>query len=117
MSSLQEQQIASIQAHLEKLERRLQYQEQQDITIPSAHLAITDGSGVAAMSGSTPGSGTVTLKRFDSAGDLATITDALGNAVTKTVYNISATAVGANTNVIILDMATGKSLVIVEDCG
>ena len=90
--------------------------EQQDHFLPAVYVGRTDGSGVSAMSGSTPGTGTVTLYEFDAAGDLAAIVDSNSNNVTETVYNLSQTAVAANTYVQLKqEVASGNLLVDYED--
>jgi hypothetical protein len=76
-------------------------------------LAKTGGSAIAARSGTTPGSGTVTLYRINDAGTLESM------GVTKTAYNISASTVAADTYIgIELDStAEQRWIVVVEDCG
>lgn len=70
-----------------------------------------DASGISARSGTTPGSGTVALYiRNTSTNTL----EATGDS--ETVYNISATAVGADAYVIIAYDAEEVPWVIVESC-
>ncbi len=71
----------------------------------------TDGTGVSAMVGTPPGSGTVTLYKRSTTGIVETISTDI------TAYNISQTAVGANTNVMVMQDNFGTYWVIVEDCG
>lgn len=81
-------------------------------------IAKTDGSGVTARSGDTPGSGTVTLYEIDSAGDLAEVTSSGdASAVTKTAYNLSTTAVSSATYIMCSqEIKSGKLFVVWEDC-
>ena len=76
-------------------------------------LAKTGGSTIAARSGTTPGSGTITLYRINDAGTLESM------GVTKTAYNISASTVAADNYIgIELDStAEQRWIVVVEDCG
>lgn len=72
-------------------------------------FAKSGGSGIVAASGSTPGSGSVTLYKFDGT-SLAT------QGRTITAYNLSAGAVAANAWLIVCQI--GKWwFVIYEDCG
>lgn len=79
------------------------------------HVALTDGSGISAASGSTPGSGTVTLQRLVS-GALANRTDSTGAAVTKTVYNFVETASAASAYVFVAEDAAGTLWLVAEAC-
>jgi hypothetical protein len=71
------------------------------------------GSAIAARSGTTPGSGTVTLYRINDAGTLESM------GVTKMAYNITSAEVAADTYIgIELDStAEQRWIVVVEDCG
>ncbi len=118
MTTFLEQQIETMRAHLEKLERRLQMQEEQDTFIPSIYVAKTGAGGIAALSGNTPGSGTVTLHRKDGNGDLAALTDGTGADITKTAYNLASTSVAGSTWVQLKqEITSGMLLVDFEDCG
>lgn len=81
------------------------------------YLAKTDGSGITARSGTTLGSGTVTLYQTNSSHQLATWNDAAGNPITKTAYNMSTTAVAANAYVVVMqELLSGKLIAVWEDC-
>lgn len=73
----------------------------------AASFAKSGGSGIPALTGTTPGSATVTLYDFD--GTSLTAGD------TATAFNPSTTAVGANRWLIVLKVQT-QWVVIVEDC-
>ena len=117
MLDAQSQQIESIQRQLEALTRRMTFVEQpQDHPYTQVYIAKT-GSAISAIAGSTPGSGTVTLYEFDSAGDLTPILDVSNNAVTATAHNIAAGEVAATTFIQLKqEMATGRLIVDFEDC-
>lgn len=75
------------------------------------YIGVTDSSGIAARSGATPGSGTVTLKGIDASGAL------VSTSRTVTAYNIASAAVAANTYVQLKrEWVTGKFIVDFEDC-
>jgi hypothetical protein len=75
-------------------------------------VAYTDAPGIAARSGTTLGSGTVTFYEISDAGVLSATTE------TDTVYNITQSAVVGNTYVVVgREFRTNKWIVIVEDCG
>jgi hypothetical protein len=81
------------------------------------HIAKSPAGGIAALSGTTPGSASVALYRMKD-GDLEAITDDNGNAATITAYNLSSSAVAADTFIQIKqEVATGAMLVDFEDCG
>lgn len=71
--------------------------------------AKSGGSGIPAMSGSTPGSDDVTLYHQDETDDLVT------QNVTVKAYNMSGVDVGADKN-LILAMIDNRWFVIVEGC-
>lgn len=71
------------------------------------YVAKTDGSGIPAMTGTTPGSGTVARNDF--------LTSSLVTAENVTAYNIGNVAVAANRWVVI-GWVQGKWVVIVEVC-
>ena len=81
-------------------------------------LGKTDGSGITARSGTTPGSGTVTLYNLDTATSTLTVQqDADAADVTETVYNLSETAVAASAYVMISrEFITGTFWAVWEDC-
>lgn len=80
------------------------------------YLGKTDGSGITARSGTTPGSGTVTLY-YISGGTLTSWKDRSGSAITKTCYNMSETAVAATAYVIMMqELLSGKLFAVWEDC-
>ncbi len=74
-------------------------------------VGVTD-EAITARSGTTPGTGTVSLYYRDV--DTGVLTDS-GNDVE--AYNISQTAVGSGSYVTILQDNYGSYWVIVEDCG
>jgi len=75
------------------------------------YIGKTDGAGVTALSGTTPGTGTVVLQDFDSSGDLTARQDADSNDVEVTVYSFS--AVPPTTCVMLAqEMLTGKIWVV-----
>jgi hypothetical protein len=74
------------------------------------YVAYTGGSGIAARSGTTPGSATVTLYTL-SGGTLATAT------TTDTAYNLSTSAVAASAYVVCMrEQISGKLICVWEDC-
>jgi phosphoribulokinase len=75
-------------------------------------IAYTDAPGIAARSGTTLGSGTVTFYGVTDGGVLTATTE------TATAYNITQSAVVGNTYVVVgREFRTNKWIVIVEDCG
>lgn len=75
-------------------------------------IAYTEAPGIPARSGSTLGSGTVTLYGISDAGLLVATTE------TATAYNITQSAVVGNTYIVIgRETRTLQWVVIVEDCG
>jgi hypothetical protein len=81
------------------------------------YVGKTGVSGITARSGTTPGSGTVTLYFVNASGTLETWKDGTGTAVTKTCYNLSTSAVG-NTAYVMMqrDILSGKLWAVWEDC-
>lgn len=75
---------------------------------PCGRIARTGGGGIGAMSGSTPGTGTVTLYHYDG----STLTSA---GETFTAFNISPSAVGADKYVGIM-WVQSFWLVVVDGC-
>ena len=81
------------------------------------YVGQTDGSGITARSGTTPGTGTVTLYEFDSGGLLSARQDEGGNDITVTAYNLSTTAVASTTYVMLAqEIVSGYLLAVWEDC-
>ena len=119
MSEFNEQLIQTLRNDLESIKRRLQYVEQSpDIPYTQVFIAKTGGSGISAMSGSTPSSGTVTLYQLNSSGTLETVKDDNLSDVTVTAYNIAASAVASSTWVQIKqEMSSGIFVIDFEDCG
>jgi hypothetical protein len=77
----------------------------------ATYIGMTGGSGIAARSGTTPGSATVTLYKINSGPTLATAT------TTVTAYNLSTSAVAASAYVVIMqEQITGKFICVWEDC-
>lgn len=74
-----------------------------------SRLALSDGSGISARSGTTAGNGTVTLQYLDG----STIT---ANTDTLTVYNWSKTAAAAETYVWVHQDSLGTWWILGEDC-
>jgi hypothetical protein len=72
-------------------------------------LAKTDGTGISAMTGDTPGSGTITPYRIRGDGTITALSH------TETCYNLAG-AVAATTYIGILRDAWGRPWAIVEDC-
>ena len=72
-------------------------------------VAKTDGSGIAAMTGDTPGTGTITPYRIRGDGTLQALSH------DETCYNIAG-AVAATTYILIARDAWKRPWVIVEDC-
>ncbi len=81
------------------------------------YLAETPAGGIAAMSGTTPGSAECTIKYIDADGKLATATDSDGDDVTQSVYNVSSSAIGGNTVIQAKQECVGGALLAdFEDC-
>lgn len=76
-------------------------------------LAKTDGSGITARSGTTAGSGTVTLQYLDDAGEIQA---SANSADTFEVKNWVATAGAADTYVIVGQDSLGTWWLLNEDC-
>jgi hypothetical protein len=77
---------------------------------PSLKLAVTGGSGIAARSGTTLGSGTVTIYHRTSGSTIVTRS-------TLTAYNFATTAVGVNRGVWLSWWQEGACYVVSgEDC-
>jgi hypothetical protein len=75
-------------------------------------IAYTGASGISARSGTTLGTGTITLYGIDSAGLLVSTTE------TAIAYNITQSAVVGNTYIVVgRETRTLQWVVIVEDCG
>lgn len=78
----------------------------------TAYIAKNGGSTIAARSGTTPGSGTVTLYYIDSSNVLTSL------GVTVTAYNLAGSTVAADAWLQVkLESGSGKWLVDWEDCG
>lgn len=78
-------------------------------------VAKTGSGGIAARSGTTLGSGTVTLYTLFG-GTIAEYADANSAAVTKTCYNVTTTAVAASTYIACTqEQLSGKLIVILQD--
>ncbi len=77
-------------------------------TLAGSQLAKNGGSTIGARSGTTPGSGTVTL--YQLVGTTLTST-----TVTVTAYNLSTTAIAANAY-LVLTKVDGKWIAVWEDC-
>ncbi len=119
MTDFRDQQIESMRRQLESMARRLTYvEQQQDPHITPVFIAKTGGSGIAALSGSTPGNDTVTLYQINSSGTLETIKDDQGSDVTVTAYNMAASGAVASSAWIQIkqEMGSGKYVVDFEDC-
>lgn len=103
-----------IQQTVRRSERVTSVAKQQAAGVHQVRIAIaqTGAGGIAALSGTTPGSGVVTLYRINSDGDL----ESLGVSVT--AYNLASSAVAANTWVQVKqETASGRLLIDFEDCG
>jgi len=97
---------------------RLLGQRQQPTAVYRFLIGKTDGSGITARSGSTVGTGTVTLYYIDPDTDALTVKqDRNGDDVTVTVKNMSTTAVAASAYVQIgQEHMKGTYLAVWEDC-
>ena len=83
---------------------------------PGGYIAKTGSGGIAARSGTTPGSATVTLY-YVSSGVLTKRTDSSGADVTVTAYNLSTTAVAGDAYIVIQpELLSGKLIATWEDC-
>lgn len=75
-------------------------------------IAKTGLTGIAARSGSMPGSATITLCEIDGTNGIVTTT------ITETAYNITGSAVTGNAYIgIQREYVSGKWIVNLEDCG
>lgn len=82
-----------------------------------AYIAKTPAGGIAAMSGTTPGSAECDLYRLSDGGTLEVHTNDSGDTVTVTVYNIATSAVAGSTFIQCKKEAiTGLLLADFEDC-
>ena len=83
----------------------------------AVYLAETPAGGIAAMSGSTPGSATCTIKYIDADGVMQTATDSSGDTITQTVYNVASNAVDGSTVIQAKQEVIGGALLCdFEDC-
>lgn len=82
--------------------------------VPRLQVALTDGSGITAASGTTPGSGTVTLQTLQN-GILANY-ESGGSPVTVTAYNFVETASGTSAYVFICQDVAGIWWLVAEAC-
>lgn len=71
-------------------------------------IALSGSGGVAARSGTTPGSGTVTLYSFNGT--------TISSGSTVTAYNMGASSVAGNTYLMLMAIG-GYWFVVWEDCG
>ena len=78
-------------------------------------VALTGGTAITARSGTTPGSGTVTLYHLVG-GSLTAILDPDSDPVTVTAYSFSGTASGIGAYVFVEQDDTGHWWYIAEDC-
>lgn len=82
------------------------------------YIALTGVGGVPARSGTAPGSAEVTMYEINDSDTLVASTDAAGDPITLTVYNLALSAVAASTYIQVKqELASGKLLVDFEDCG
>jgi hypothetical protein len=86
----------------------------QAVASSGGRLAKTGSGGVPKLSGSTPGSATVTFYDFTGA-DMVPSTGTDGSEVVGTVYNMASEDVGANKFIQVKTIG-GFSFVDVEDC-
>lgn len=85
--------------------------------LSQAAIALTGGSAIAARSGTTPGSATVTLY-YISSGALTAYTNINGDPITVTAYNLATSTVAANTYIQVKrEFLSGTWLIDFEDCG
>lgn len=80
------------------------------------HLGYVGTTAITARSGTTPGTGTVTLKQINDTPAIADITDGNGTAIEVDVYNYSATASGASVYVWVGQDSRGTWFYLNEDC-
>lgn len=78
----------------------------------AVYIAKTGASGIAAASGTTPGSGTVTLQQITSGGVLADLKDGSGTSVTETAYNISPMAIAESAYVQLTQELVSGALIV-----
>lgn len=83
--------------------------------VPGLHVAKTGGTAITAVSGSTAGSGTVTLQKLSS-GSLGNRTDNSGAAVTVTAYSFVGEASGTNAYIFVAQDVDGNFWYIAEAC-
>lgn len=76
--------------------RRHVRSDQRAVLNTAIYLALTPAGGIPAMSGSTPGSATCTLKYIDENGLVATALDSENAAITQTVYNVSSGSISGS---------------------
>ena len=80
-------------------------------------LAKTDGSGITARSGTTAGSGTVTLQTVSANGAISAQQDQEGNDVTVTAYNVSTEALPSSSyTFVVQETISGTLWAVFEDC-
>lgn len=86
---------------------------------PGTYVAKTGGTAITAASGSTPGSGTVTIQDSRDvldASDLTNYSDAGSNTYTVTAYNFVETASQTNAFVFVVQDAFGVWWLVAEAC-
>lgn len=79
------------------------------------YVAYVGGTAITARSGTTAGSGTVTLKKLNGT-TIEDYDDSSETAITKTVYNWVGSASGTNTYVIVEQDSFGTWWLVGEDC-
>jgi len=91
-------------------------QSRRPMAQSSCYIGKAPVGGIAARSGTTPGTAEVEVWRINAAGTLEAVTDIHGTTLTLTGYNISSGAVSANAYVQVKQDAYGRFIVDFEDC-
>lgn len=110
------QQVQLLFQNFEKLQRL----RMPGIIPMRSYVALTGNPGITAASSSggvtTPGSGTVTLQELDSSGDLSSMLDSAGAAITVTCKNFVETASAVGAFVFISQDVHGTFWLLAEAC-
>lgn len=114
-------QLRAMARRLEALESLLGVDTSRHLQQSQCWMALAPAGGIAAKSGSTLGSATVTLRKIDDSGDEVNFTDENGDDVTVTAYNRAAQAVAADAPIIIervngCDLDEPAWVVVWEEC-
>ena len=103
--------------YLNSIKPALRPPAEQHQCLLKIYVARSPDGGIAACSGTTPGSAECTLYKIDADGELVSAKDSAGDPLTATVYNVAASAVDGSTFIQCKqELLSGKLLCDFEDC-